>query len=312
MSIINRLLEKRFIAITGKGGIGKSTVAVALARHAAAQGSHVCLVESSARDRLARLCGAEVADQGGNTRVEVEKGLSCLNLDPQECIREYIVEYLGRRWLFDKVFNRGIVQALMKAMPGLAELVVLGRMYHMCEVAKERRWDLVLFDAPAFGHFLSMVQAPELVRQSPLSGPAVDDIELVRAFLGDRKKSGTLVVTTPEDLPVDEALDFIPRLLTDTAPPLLGVVINRLPKALSPADLKAVSELARSRRAGRHTAALLAERDVGAQAAALTLTNGLTGMSAKETIPVVRLPDLGAIPDPIPRELTARLLAEVE
>ncbi len=228
---LSAIFERRLVLVTGKGGIGKSLVSAALGQAAAAQGKRVLLLEFGAVDQLAPLFGVESI---GHERREVSPGLFCANINPQANFKDFIVKYLGQQKLFDRVISHRMIQTFIKTIPGLAELMLLGRLYFEGTVAPGPRFDLIVFDGPASGHFLNMMMTPDAVLRSNIAGPLRKETLKVREFLTDSQKVGCLYVTIPEDLVVSETLEFLPKLAEQSPASLLGVMMNRIPPHLIP------------------------------------------------------------------------------
>ena len=149
------LLEKRFLIVTGKGGVGKSSVSAALALLAARQGKRVLVCEVNAQERVAPLLGAPPA--GPAVRAAVP-GIATVNVTPPEAMREYGLMVLKFRTIYDAVFENRLVRYFLRVVPSLAELVMLGKILNEAK-AEERgrpRWDLVVVDAPATGHAVQL------------------------------------------------------------------------------------------------------------------------------------------------------------
>src|SRR6478735_7598593 len=222
--LFSELLNKRLLMVTGKGGIGKTLSSFALAQMAVAMGKRVCLVESSAHDQLAPLFGSKPI--GHNLR-ELRPGISVINLNPQDNFRDFIIKHLGFARLFEKVFTRPIVRSFIQMMPGIAELTLLGRLYYFAELDTEERFDLVILDGFASGHFHSLMKTPDAVMHSGMIGPVIEETKRVRSFIADSQKTAVILVAVAEDLVVSEALDFVNKLQTDTPAPLASVMLNR-------------------------------------------------------------------------------------
>jgi anion-transporting ArsA/GET3 family ATPase len=206
--VLDRLLERRLIVVSGKGGVGKSVVAAALARAAHDRGKRVLLAEVDAPTEAAGYLG--VASRG--TEVAVEPGLSVLNLDPPAVMDEYVrhvvrIELLARRILGSEVYRR-----FFAAAPGLAELMVLGKV--MVLVEARERWsrrflhDLVVLDAPATGHGLAFLKVPLAAAQAIPVGPVGGNARRILSLLRDAKRTALVLVAIPEEMAVVEALEF--------------------------------------------------------------------------------------------------------
>ncbi len=159
--LLDSLLARRLVVLTGKGGVGKSVVGAALALAARGRGKRVLLVEIAAPLEAARRLGGP-ASRGRET--EVLPGLFTLNLDPQAVMDEYVrhmvkLELVARRVLASPIYHR-----FFAAAPGLKELMVLGKIMVLEEARKrlsrEPLWDLVVVDAPATGHGLAYLKVP--------------------------------------------------------------------------------------------------------------------------------------------------------
>ena len=152
------LLDRRLVVVTGKGGVGKSTVSAALAVLAAREGKRVLVCEVNARERIAPLLGAPPA--GPQIR-EARPGLFTLNVTPPEAMREYGIMVLKFRTIYDAVFENRLVQNFIEATPGLSDMVSIGKVYSLTEA-----YDLVIVDAPATGHGLALLEIPAIVSRA--------------------------------------------------------------------------------------------------------------------------------------------------
>jgi Mrp family chromosome partitioning ATPase len=201
------LLEKRLVVVTGKGGVGKSTVAAALATLAARAGKRVLVCEVNAQERVAPLLGAPPA--GAAIRQAVP-GISTVNVTPAEAMREYGLMVLKFRTIYDAVFENRVVRQFLRIVPSLAELVMLGKILH--EVRSEEdgrpRWDLVVLDAPATGHAVQMLRVPQALLETVPPGPLKKDAQWMEALLVDPARTAVAIVTLPEEMPVNEAIEL--------------------------------------------------------------------------------------------------------
>ena len=147
-------LDHRLVVVTGKGGTGKSTVATALALLAARRGKRVLVAEvNAATERVAPLLGAPPA---GPVIREARPGISTVDVTPPAALREYGLQVVKLQVIYDAVFENRLVRHFLRVVPGLGELVMLGKILHEAR-AEERgrpRWDQVIVDAPATGHAL--------------------------------------------------------------------------------------------------------------------------------------------------------------
>jgi anion-transporting ArsA/GET3 family ATPase len=202
------LLDRRLALVTGKGGVGKSTIAAALALVAAREGKRVLVCEVNAsQERIAPLLGAPPA--GAAVR-QARPGLFTVNVTPPEAMREYGLMVLRFRTIYDAVFENRLVRYFLRAVPSLAELVVLGKILN--EVRQEEggrpRWDLVVVDAPATGHAVQLLRVPSALLDTVPGGPLRRDAEWMQALLVDPAKTALALVTLPEEMPVNEAIEL--------------------------------------------------------------------------------------------------------
>jgi anion-transporting ArsA/GET3 family ATPase len=224
------LLDRRLVIVTGKGGVGKSTVSAALALIAARAGKRVLVCEVNAQERIAPLLGARPS--GATTR-EVLPGLSTVNVTPAEAMREYGLMVLKFRTIYDAVFENRLVRYFLRVVPSLSELVMLGKILNETR-AEERgrpRWDLVIVDAPATGHAVQLLRVPSALVETVPGGPLRHDAEWMQALLVDPARSSLAIVTLPEEMPVNEAIELDAQVRS-----LLGIhrgalFVNAMPEA---------------------------------------------------------------------------------
>ena len=291
---------KKLLLVTGKGGIGKSLVTAALGQLAAERGLRTLLVENASQDQLGPLFGLPAL---GHQESQIQPQLSCLNIGSEENFREYVVKYLGQRMLYETVFSNRLVKSFMSTVPGLAEVMLLGRLFYIAELKEGERPDLVVFDAPASGHFMSLMTTPDAVLKSSLGGPLVRETERVNGFLASPDKCAVLYVTVPEDLVVSEALEFLPRLAAASPARLGGVVVNRVP-----APDPVLDELALQH--PTPVSIYLEERRAAAREALQTLRLGLDELArGSAALALATLPELGFIDEPLGRGFGERFLA---
>jgi len=199
------LLDKRLVFVTGKGGVGKSTVSVALALAAARAGKRTILCEVAAQEHLSHVF--ETTEIGFN-EVEVGDDLWAISIDPEESMREYVLLQLKVKPMRDLLFKSRIFTYLAAATPGLKELVTIGKIWEL--TLDERKssdgqpYDLVVVDAPATGHGVGFLQTPRTFAELAKVGPIRQQAEILDAFIRDPELTGVAVVALPEEMPVNE------------------------------------------------------------------------------------------------------------
>jgi anion-transporting ArsA/GET3 family ATPase len=200
------LLGKRLVFVTGKGGVGKSAVAAALGLVAARAGRRTIVAEVARRDDVHRALGGE---EGGWDETPLRDGLFALSVDPQRAMEEYLADQLSRP-LAEVLASSRIFGYLAAATPGMRELLTVGKLWELAQ--PERRtpgaepYDLVVVDAPATGHGLALLDAPRTFGDVAAAGPVARQARTIAATFADRAITGTVVVATPEEMPVNEAL----------------------------------------------------------------------------------------------------------
>jgi anion-transporting ArsA/GET3 family ATPase len=202
------LLDRRLIVVTGKGGTGKSTVSAALALAACRKGKRVLVCEVTARERVSELLGRPPS--GPQIKKLVENVYS-VHVRPPEAMREYGIMVLRSETLYNLVFERRWVRYFLNAAPSLAEIVMLGKVSWHAGREMEHgrpRWDLVVLDAPATGHGLTFLSVPEVFLGMVKEGPLARDMKFMDEMLKDPERTRTCIVTLPEEMPANEAIEM--------------------------------------------------------------------------------------------------------
>jgi len=230
------LLDRRLLFFTGKGGVGKSTVAAAAAHLAASHGKRVLLVEVDAKGSLTDLF--EQPAVGFKPR-EVHPGVFAMSMDTEASLREYL-----KLTLKMPVFGRlgPLARALdfvANAAPGVKEILTVGKIcWEVREIVEGRSdFDIVVVDAAATGHIVAQLGAAATIRELVDVGPVRLQTEWMSALLDDPATTALNIVTTPEEMPVAETIELVARVREELAVPLGAVVVNRvLPELFTRAD----------------------------------------------------------------------------
>jgi anion-transporting ArsA/GET3 family ATPase len=217
--------RRRFLFVTGKGGVGKSTVCAALAASLAAEGRRVLVAVTGAKERLSTLLGGPPLDTSVR---EIVPRVYGVRLSAEVAIKEYGHLKLKNRMLADALFENRYVQGFFAGAPGLREWALLGKAwYHSTEVVDGKpRFDCVLFDAPATGHGLDMLRVPKVLVELSPPGLLRTDAERAWRMLQDPSASGVVVVTIPEELPVNETEELVRAVREELALPIAALVVN--------------------------------------------------------------------------------------
>lgn len=226
MTLMERLLRRRLLLVTGKGGVGKSAVSAALARLLERAGRDVFVLEADPRESLFGMLGVEPSG-GGVVRVSPRLRLQGVPLD--RVVDGLVREMLPIEWISKRVLASPIYRQFNGGLPGLRESCLLGHALNLLEHPTlalgrgGRAPDVVVLDAPASGHVVSLLDAPRLLCEVIEHGPIGILVGRLARFLDDAEASGTVVVTTAEEMPVQETLELVEALATRGARPDLFV-----------------------------------------------------------------------------------------
>lgn len=291
-------MDLKFLSVTGKGGVGKTTIAAAIACAAAAQGKKVLLAEWSSQTQIGPLFGVSSVV---HEEVQVARNVSLINLNPRNCFKEYVVDHLGLKSLYDKVFDHRLVKSFLEAMPGLAETMLLGRFYYSVVLAP--RFDLIIFDAPASGHYLQLLTTPQAILGAGVVGPLVREVENIQNFLR-AETSSSIYVCIPEPLVISETIDFVPKIQGKSPLKMSAVLLNRAAVAATDSLSPGQGEAAASH---HKVLASYFEHKVQRESVATGL---LHDAQKKELagIDVLTAPELGAIEEPLSEMQAGQLL----
>ena len=202
---MSSLLDLRFLVLSGKGGVGRTTIAAALARAAAARGKRVLLAQTNALERLGRFLGRP--GPIGPQIVSVADRLWAVNINPRDALHEYGLIHLKYEAVYRAVFENKTVRGFLAAIPGLDAYAMLGKAwYHTREIENGRpKYDLVILDAPATGHAEAMLRIPQAILDTMPHSPIGADARAVRDLMSDPARCALVIVTLAEELPVREA-----------------------------------------------------------------------------------------------------------
>jgi anion-transporting ArsA/GET3 family ATPase len=240
------VLDKRLLFVTGKGGVGKSTVAAALGLLAARRGKRVILCEVAQQERVSRVFRGEGV---GFEEAELRPGLAAISIDPQRALEEYLRVQVGNRALFRLLFENRVFQYFAAAAPGAKELVTMGKVWELAQLdrpwtGRTTRYDLVVVDAPATGHGLGVLKVASTMRDVARVGPIRRQADRIDSFVRDGRRTGVVTVALPEEMPVTETLEFRDRLRDQMAMAVDTVVVNGLyPERFDGADARRLAEL---------------------------------------------------------------------
>jgi anion-transporting ArsA/GET3 family ATPase len=233
------LLARDLVVVTGKGGVGKSTVAAALGLVAAGRGLRTIVAEVARRDDVSRALGGE-----GMHEEELAPGLHHLSIDPEHAMELYLADQLPSA-LADLLASNRTFSYLAAATPGMRELLTVGKVWELAQDDRRtpgaERYDLVILDAPATGHGVAVLTAPRTFAQTARVGRIARQGRTIDAMVCNPARTGVIVVARPEEMPVNETLALQDALRDDVGLEVGLVICNgMLPQRFSAANALAL------------------------------------------------------------------------
>jgi anion-transporting ArsA/GET3 family ATPase len=249
------LLDRRCLFFTGKGGVGKSTMAAATALLAARSGKRVLLIEVDAKGDVPAQFEQKAV---GFTPREVYPGVMAMAMDTEASLREYLrvsmrVPVIGKLGPLARVLD-----FVAEAAPGVKEILTIGKiMWEVRESIEGRAdHDIVIVDAAASGHVVAQLGAADAIQELVDVGPLRDQTRWLSELIADPHVTAVNIVTTPEEMPVTETIELVARLRAEVDVPLGSVIVNRvLPELFTHSDEETFEALR-----APEAAALLTER----------------------------------------------------
>jgi anion-transporting ArsA/GET3 family ATPase len=247
---LSQLLSRRLLVVAGKGGVGKTTVSAVLALLAASRGKRVLLMLAGSAVPLGRMLesapvGPEIA--------ELLPNLHAVHLEPGAALEEYALGVLRSRLLYRLVFDNLRVRAFLGALPGLPELLVIGKVRHHVEDVQRGRepdWDLVVLDTPPTGAGVFLLSLPQALLEVLERGPIAQYARRQRDLLRDPARTSVHIVTLAEEMAVRESIDLTRQIRERLRFPLGCLFVNQVrPPLFNAREQEDVQRLARLARA---------------------------------------------------------------
>lgn len=286
-------LDKRLLFVTGKGGVGKTTIAYALGLAAVAAGKRVIVCETAGQDRGARLFGRKPR---GFSEEELTDGLWTISIGFEEATKDYLERQMPVRSMGSILARSNIFTYLAAATPGLQEMVTMGKIWELAHAARRRKlgeriYDLVIVDSPATGHGITFLRTPAEFQALARVGPLSNQAGRIAKTLVDHDATGVLVAALPEEMAVSEAILLEESL---AGPDSTGFSIDRFyvnelhPSHYTAKELKLIEKVAD----GASRPAAAARSALAEAARASTQREQLLRLQRATEAPVTELPYL--------------------
>lgn len=209
-----KLLDHKLVVVLGKGGVGRTTITAGLGLAAARLGKKACAAELYGLDALAQRLG-----KPGRTYTyrPVNPKLSVWSATSAECFDDFLARKMHLPALARKVVHNRFVDTFIDAVPGLNDMMMLGKIENLLvePASDEPHYDVMVIDAPATGHGLTLLQAARTMADMTRVGPFHDLSQAVDVFLADPQRTAVVLVTLPEELPVSETLELAHELIAE-------------------------------------------------------------------------------------------------
>ena len=237
--------ESRVLIVAGKGGVGKTTIAAALARTAAGAGLSVMIIELEGKAGLGASFGAPEALDYEETTLHGPPGggrgtVRARRITPDDALLEYLADH-GLRRVSKRLVSSGVIDVVATAIPGIRDVLVLGKVK---QLERDRAADLIIVDAPATGHAVTFLTSATGLADAARGGPLRTQAADVAEMLGDPSRCRVTLVTLPEDMPVSETVEAAYQL-EDRAGVQLGPLIvngfDEIPPGLATSTTEAAS-----------------------------------------------------------------------
>ncbi|MDQ6615704.1 MAG: ArsA family ATPase [Actinomycetota bacterium] len=216
------LLDRKLVFVTGKGGVGKTAVTAGLGLLAAGRGKRTLICEVDSKGNLADFF------ETGPTAFEerqLQPNLWAMSMDTEASLKQYLVLQLKLGLMARIGPLARMFDFVATAAPGVKEIVTVGK---LCWEVRERHYDLVVVDAAPTGHIVGQLAAPQAINGLIQVGPVRQQTGWMLDILGNPRTTGVAIVTTPEEMPVNETIELRGRLQAETNVDLAAVIVNRV------------------------------------------------------------------------------------
>jgi anion-transporting ArsA/GET3 family ATPase len=206
---LDAILDRRLLIISGKGGVGKTTIAAALGVMASRHDLRVLVAEIEGKNALSSLLAAPPLTSEPH---ELRPGLWAMHVSPEEALSEYFEVQFHAKRVVKPLVTSQLVYYVTHAAPGLRDILMLGKIWY--QVARKGEFDLAILDTPAAGHAVSMLRSPEGFLEAVPVGTLAGHARRVSEWLHDPEQVAVHLVSLAEETPVKETLETT-RLLEE-------------------------------------------------------------------------------------------------
>lgn len=229
MAVCKHLCNTPLTFVTGKGGVGKTTVASALALYFSQKDYRTLLIEFGNRNGLANFFELHTTLEPGRF-YELSYNLHLLSITPQQCLSEYGLRKLRFKTLFKLIFGNPTVAALLRGIPGMDDLLLLGKiLYHVDgSWGGKDLYQRVIVDAPSTGQGIALFSLTGMILEAVKTGPMVNEVKRMHNFLHAPESTSFILTTIPEELAVEEAIEMYKTMKARFGLSAARVVVNKV------------------------------------------------------------------------------------
>lgn len=225
--LLEKIISRRLIFVTGKGGVGKSTLSAAIANLAASTGKHTAIIELCPEYTLDKFFSVPFTNQN---IIEISPHISLLRLRTNLVLEEFVTEKFHSRGVYKVLFDNRLVSYFLDATPGFREFLIMGKIRNLVE-QNRIPYDIVIVDAPATGHAIALLEVPKIVSNAVHSGPLKDLAENTLDLICDRNETGVAIVSLAEEMPTTEAI-MLKAKMEELGLEPLGILANKIERAI--------------------------------------------------------------------------------
>ena len=218
----------RLYFVTGKGGVGKTTVAAALGQQAAALGQRTLIIETAGDGRLADVFGHRKLN---GTPRRLQTNLEAVRIDARDLVEEYFSRLLRFSFLSKRLLASNTFNALTAAAPGITEFLLLEKVLGWIEPAftsRRRGYAVVIVDGPATGHSVKLLRTPRTLATLVPSGPLGTTARRLLSLFADHERTQVLLISLPDEMAVRETVETQQELAGDLALHVARPIVNRV------------------------------------------------------------------------------------